>query len=150
MSESEHKEPGHINPEGERTEEYLVNNPEEITQEDLEKNRISLNNFWMKISQRNRMTHSGNGERIKLTEDIKSLVEEPEFDLAVLENLTSQINKYRHEFADIVNSETGNSERQREIFKELETLKLKREALILPIYKKLRTMGYKHYPDLVA
>lgn len=140
--------------EKERTIEYLINNPEAITLEDIVRVDNFFNNFHAKIAHRDSLLSSDNEQTRKLGQAIKTLVEGTNFDLDDFNRIMSELDKLNSVLAtEIFNSDLSDAEYNKR-FKEnraaAKSLIIKSNSLLLPLYKKLRALGFEHYPDLTV
>lgn len=129
----------------ERSIDYLIENPNEITAEDLKINHAFLNDFYRVIIKCD--VHSSDAPPLAV--DTKMAITETGFNLERFSLLTEKIDDLLVKFSHIFNEITSeNLAKLAETSHQVALLQEERDELMLPVYKKLRAVGYKHYPDL--
>ncbi len=140
---------------------YLESHPEEVTVDDLDARDEQgkktygnfLNNFSLRIAQRGMVTKVESGQKMqdamrKAMQEIG--FDEKEFDMnheRILDLVEKRVDLFRQR--KTLGEEAYARETQK-IDDENELLIRKEKETILPLYKKMRSLGFAHYPDLTA
>lgn len=128
-----------------RDEKFLINNPEAITTEDLEQGMFKLSNFWMRVADREALAASKDSEMRRLATAIESTIRETDFDEVHFATLLEQLIKLKKEYGDAF---IRDRKKSADLEEQMRPLMQTMNSLLLLLYKKLRAMGFQHYPDL--
>ncbi len=138
--------------------EFLVNNPEEVDLERLEKLESAgyefLNNFWTHIRKLSSYLNSTD------TRTHEEIIREKYKNSSLLDQVLGQhsqiyLKQTDKEFGETLDAVLKESsfdvEKLRELVKDGSSKATdEKSKILLPIYKKLRELGYNHYPELIA
>jgi hypothetical protein len=146
----------------ERTFDYLVKNFEEITEEDIVKNRqnFSLNNLCLTVSNlEDKISYleklgGQDTSHYKLYISLKETIKKTGFDSARFFELWGKEMSLGDEFSDLsveaynnklkMSDESPIIEKFKCVGEEIKKLRTEIDKLLLPLYKEMRRMGFEH------